>query len=678
MRRLHVILLLIFTLSASTTWGQGIGWSTSFNSDFAAMTRLANGDIVVASTIPGGIVVPVVDRFNAGGELISHFQAGGGYGASFGKVLSVELVGDDVHFAASLGYDSATKYTFVAATSTFRAANLMSANLQFEATSFACGDTTYCVTGERSDYKRVIQVRRLSDDVLLREVVTDQDVTTCLHLSRGVFLACGTYFSGTPRLVVHRVTATTNSQSSITAVSGVLSGTTSIVFSKDKATLFIVNSYYNGVTTFNLYARPFKISTLQFQQAYEENASAIETYVRALAPIGTSSAVIIAHNRFIGLNADGSLRFETTLPGTASQEASAVQDASGNAVAILCDLSKDLRVLRLNEAGLVMNSSKVAAYDAVPMGTTIDNAGVLRFIYYPRLPYLRLWHVAAYNQASLDLPGPYTVGGDNLIGTVSIGDPSPVGGATFDLFSNNMAATVPASVTIPEGQSSATFTINTTPVSANAKPLINARYSGIVLQSTFDLAAPLIKSVTATPQSQYGGNNITGAVYLTGKAPTGGKVVTLGSSNTAKATVPASTTLAAGSIGKTFIITTFPTLINASSVITATTGAVSKTVFIAILAPVLLDATLASSSIQGGTTTTMTVTLGSKAPSGYTVTLLSGATSFVQLPSSYSVPAGTTTANIPVLTSSVTTSTPITLVAYRGPYVKVMTLTLTP
>jgi hypothetical protein len=307
----------------------------------------------------------------------------------------------------------------------------------------------------------------------------------------------------------------------------------------------------------------------------------------------------------------------------------------------------------------------------------IDSAGVVRFLYEGSF-WVSDWWLGTITQASLNLPGSYTVGGAQRVGTISIGGPAPVGGATFELFSNNTAAVVPTSVTIPAGQSSVNFTITTTAVAANAKPTINARYNGIVLQSNFDLAAPLIQNVTATPQSQYGGVNIAGTVQLTGPAPSGGKVVTLTSSNTARATVPANVTVPAGATSANFTITTIPTLVNASSVVTATTGAVSKTRFIAIVAPVLQSATLTNTSIKGGQSTTMVVSLGTAAPTGYTVTLLSGAPSLVQLPSSYAVPAGTTTVNVPVLTSPVTSTIAVTLVAYRGPYIKVMTLTLTP
>ena len=55
-----------------------------------------------------------------------------------------------------------------------------------------------------------------------------------------------------------------------------------------------------------------------------------------------------------------------------------------------------------------------------------------------------------------------------------------------------------------------------------------------------------MSSVSLNPTSVTGGASSTGTVTLSSAAPAGGAVVTLGSSNTAAATVPGSVTVAAG------------------------------------------------------------------------------------------------------------------------------------
>ena len=65
-----------------------------------------------------------------------------------------------------------------------------------------------------------------------------------------------------------------------------------------------------------------------------------------------------------------------------------------------------------------------------------------------------------------------------------------------------------------------------------------------------------VSSVSLNPATVTGGASSTGTVTLSSAAPAGGVVVTLTSSNTAVATVPASVTVAAGATSATFTVTT--------------------------------------------------------------------------------------------------------------------------
>ncbi|MHC9541403.1 MAG: hypothetical protein AB9903_18015 [Vulcanimicrobiota bacterium] len=67
------------------------------------------------------------------------------------------------------------------------------------------------------------------------------------------------------------------------------------------------------------------------------------------------------------------------------------------------------------------------------------------------------------------------MGGNNASGTINIDQAAPAGGATVSLSSSNTAwATVPDMVTIPEGASSASFTITTKPVTTDSTATISA------------------------------------------------------------------------------------------------------------------------------------------------------------------------------------------------------------
>jgi hypothetical protein len=72
---------------------------------------------------------------------------------------------------------------------------------------------------------------------------------------------------------------------------------------------------------------------------------------------------------------------------------------------------------------------------------------------------------------------PATVfGGFPSTGTVTLDGPAFAGGATVALSSNDTAVSVPATVTVPQGGTSATFTITTSPVAATRTATIRASY----------------------------------------------------------------------------------------------------------------------------------------------------------------------------------------------------------
>ncbi len=72
------------------------------------------------------------------------------------------------------------------------------------------------------------------------------------------------------------------------------------------------------------------------------------------------------------------------------------------------------------------------------------------------------------------------VGGSPSTGTVTLSGPAPGGGAVVSLGSDNtLAATVPGSVTVAGGASSATFPVTTSAVSGSTAVTISASYGGI-------------------------------------------------------------------------------------------------------------------------------------------------------------------------------------------------------
>src|SRR5215218_8061282 len=93
--------------------------------------------------------------------------------------------------------------------------------------------------------------------------------------------------------------------------------------------------------------------------------------------------------------------------------------------------------------------------------------------------------VASATLSTLSLSPTTVVGGNSATGTVTLTSAAPSGGFTVSLSSNNTAAaTVPASVTVPAGSTSATFAVTTNSVSNSQSSTIIASAGGITRSST--------------------------------------------------------------------------------------------------------------------------------------------------------------------------------------------------
>lgn len=122
-----------------------------------------------------------------------------------------------------------------------------------------------------------------------------------------------------------------------------------------------------------------------------------------------------------------------------------------------------------------------------------------------------------------------------------------------------------------------------------------------VANQTFTVmqAALQLGTLSLNPATAAGGQPSVGTITLDAPAPTGGVVVTLSSSNTAVATVPASVTVAAGATSQTFSVTTQAvaanTTVNISAAYAGATRMAVLTVTRAAVAPSNLTATTPSS-----------------------------------------------------------------------------------
>jgi thermitase len=184
--------------------------------------------------------------------------------------------------------------------------------------------------------------------------------------------------------------------------------------------------------------------------------------------------------------------------------------------------------------------------------------------------------------SSLSLNPTSVVGGNSSTGTVTLTAPAPSGGFVVNLSSSNTSvATVPSSVTVPAGATSANFTVATNPVSSVRSVTITAAAGGITRTATLTVNPPAsnvtLQSLTISPTSVWGGSTATGTVTLSGPAPAGGVVVQLRSSSS-RASVPSTVTVPAGATSARFTIQTRSTFwpFVETVTITATYSGVSR------------------------------------------------------------------------------------------------------
>ncbi|HEY3161196.1 MAG TPA: hypothetical protein VGJ78_19660 [Vicinamibacterales bacterium] len=356
-------------------------------------------------------------------------------------------------------------------------------------------------------------------------------------------------------------------------------------------------------------------------------------------PVGSSSATfsILVHNvpatttlSVVAAYDDAVLSAPLTISGTAASLASMtvnVNTLSGgqggvgfvNLTAaappghVLVDLSTNNPAITLppnvtisegTTSGLfAFNAAPVDAVTPVTISATYGPSRVTASVTVN--PSVNVW------VTSLALSPSTVTAGTSSTGTVTLNAPAPSGGATVQL-SSMSPATVPPTVTVPGGATTATFTVGTTSVSATTQAklwaVLNTTWGAVLTVTPGAAGAPSLSTLSLSPTTVTGGTSSQGTVTLSGPAPSGGSVVTLSSSNTAVATVPASVTVAAGSTSQTFTVTTATVSAATSATITGTLG-VSRSATLTVNPAATTPAAPTLLAPANGATVTLPVTL---------------------------------------------------------------------
>jgi trimeric autotransporter adhesin len=103
--------------------------------------------------------------------------------------------------------------------------------------------------------------------------------------------------------------------------------------------------------------------------------------------------------------------------------------------------------------------------------------------------------VARVAISALTLSATTVVGGNQVTGTVTLSAPAPVGGAAVAMTGSD-PLTVPASVTVPAGASSATFTVMTRLVGGTIPGTVTATYGGASMSAALSVTKPTVATAS--------------------------------------------------------------------------------------------------------------------------------------------------------------------------------------
>jgi len=281
--------------------------------------------------------------------------------------------------------------------------------------------------------------------------------------------------------------------------------------------------------------------------------------------------------------------------------------------------------------------------------------------------------------SSLTVSPAAVVGSVASTGTVTLSKAAPAGGNLVGLSSGNAVATVPPFVMVPAGSTQAKFTITTSAIAAATDVTITASSDGKSVAASLTVNPAAITGLYLSHTSVIGGteSSVTGAVTMSGTAPSAGYKVVLRSSNAAASSVPASVTIASGARSATFTVSHFVVDSVTNVTFKATIAGASKTATLTVDPLLISGITISPTSVIGGADATGAVTL--EAPVWETTTVkLSTNSNSISIPATVSVAAGLSKATFTIRTKAVAATTSAMVVGTLGGSSVPATLTVKP
>jgi thermitase len=165
--------------------------------------------------------------------------------------------------------------------------------------------------------------------------------------------------------------------------------------------------------------------------------------------------------------------------------------------------------------------------------------------------------VSPFRVQSVSVSPAVVAGGQNATLTVRLTMPAPAGGVQVSLGSDASQASLPASVIVPAGQSSASVQVATSPVTQRVRVTLTAALNGTQSSATLTVNPPAPMSLTLSPSTVPGGRSATATVFLNASAPPGGLWLRVSHNNPNRVWTPSQVYVPAGTRSVQFTVYTY-------------------------------------------------------------------------------------------------------------------------
>lgn len=260
------------------------------------------------------------------------------------------------------------------------------------------------------------------------------------------------------------------------------------------------------------------------------------------------------------------------------------------------------------------------------------------------------------------------IGGNDATGVVALSGAAPAGGTVVTLTTDLSYTHVPASVTVLETKSTATFTIHTDGTSIERLANITGKFGGHSINFVLTVLPAEMKQVQIIPTTVIGGNAFPVTVFLNGHAPAGGSTVQLASLKPAAATIQSSAMFGNNATRTDVTARSLGVATSTSVAIRAIYRGVTMTDSITVTPANILDITCSSPGVQGGKQVTFIIHLTGNTPSsGANATLASSDPAVVPVPATLALGSQVHYKAFNIVTNAVQTTKTVTITAtYRG------------